>query len=243
MSMNMNRINKACSLMYYLCEQISLGYDQSNRYDIRDNGECDCSSLVLYVLKESGYDIGDASYTGNMKEELTANGWGVEHNDGYPQKGYVLLNESHHTALYLGDGLIGQASIDENGNATGGESGDQTGRETLVKDYYNYPWDCYLVPPEYTGEIIEDEGEAIINMCECLFHCLDDHCGYPKDAIIYWSANSGFKWLPDTDCIVLIQMVNPSIEVVQSASNAPWLFRAYQCTAIDVRDTFGNMSE
>ena len=42
--------------------------------------------------------------------------------------GDVLLNEAHHTAMYIGNGQIVHASGNEHGGATGGLSGDQTGR-------------------------------------------------------------------------------------------------------------------
>ena len=42
-----SRIQKFCDLMYTACAVWSLGYDQYNREDIRDGGECDCSSLVI----------------------------------------------------------------------------------------------------------------------------------------------------------------------------------------------------
>lgn len=52
-----------------------LGYDQGDRWDIREGGECDCSSLVIFALQEAGFDTGSASYTGNMSGNLTARGW------------------------------------------------------------------------------------------------------------------------------------------------------------------------
>ena len=64
------------------------------------------------------------------------------------ERGDVLLNHVHHTALYIGGGQIVQASINEYGTVTGGQTGDQTGREIYTRSYYNYPWDCVL---RYTG--------------------------------------------------------------------------------------------
>ena len=65
------------------------------------------------------------------------------------ERGDVLLNHVHHTALYIGGGQIVQASINEYGTTTGGQTGDQTGREIYTRGYYNYPWNCVL---RYTGE-------------------------------------------------------------------------------------------
>lgn len=41
---------------------------------------------------------------------------------------------------------IGHASIDENGRASGGSAGDQTGREVCTRDWYNKPW-IYVIRP------------------------------------------------------------------------------------------------
>jgi peptidoglycan hydrolase-like protein with peptidoglycan-binding domain len=46
--------------------------------------------------------------------------------------------------MFVGDGLEVEASINEKGGAHGGQPGDQTGREILVRAYRNYPWDCVL---------------------------------------------------------------------------------------------------
>ena len=59
-------------------------------------------------------------------------------------RGDVLLNHANHTAMYCGNGQVVQASINEYGATTGGQSGDQTGREFYIRSYYNYPWDCVL---------------------------------------------------------------------------------------------------
>nr|WP_254005677.1 NlpC/P60 family protein [Enterococcus faecium] len=130
--------------MNYWCQTVSLGYDQSNRQDFRDGGETDCSALVIHALKEAGFDTGSATYTGNMRSNLTKRGWKVIANNGRPQAGDILLNDVNHVAVYIGGGKLAQASIDERGRITGGRGGDQTGWETNVRSYYNYPWNCYL---------------------------------------------------------------------------------------------------
>lgn len=132
--------------MRYWCNDGNLGYDQSNRWDIRQGGECDCSSLVIFALREAGYDTGDASYTGNLSSNLTKRGWKRIPVNGQPQAGDILLNDADHVAVWLGD-CLAQASIDENGNIAGGQSGDQ-GNETNCRSYYDYPWNCYL---RYSG--------------------------------------------------------------------------------------------
>lgn len=151
-----NRLTKFCNLMRTACEDWSLGYDQYNRWDIRDGGECDCSSLVIWAARTAGFDTGDASYTGNMSEEFTARGWSrLYPNLGNARPGDILLNDTYHTCAVISgygwNATIAQASIDERGRATGGESGDQSGYETNTKGIYEYGhgWDCIL---RYEGE-------------------------------------------------------------------------------------------
>lgn len=152
---NNDKLTKFCNLMYTACAVWSLGYDQYNRQDIRDGGECDCSSLVIWALKQAGFDTGSASYTGNMSSNLTARGWKrITADLSQARPGDILLNDSYHTAAVIsGSGWnakIAQASIDERGRITGGQAGDQTGNETNVRSIYTYShgWSCIL---RYTG--------------------------------------------------------------------------------------------
>ena len=147
----MGSIATFCDRMRYWCDEGNLGYDQSQRWNIYEGGECDCSSLVIHALQEAGFDTGDASYTGDMSDELTARGWmRLPADIGTCRPGDILLNDVHHVcAVVDGSGwgaTIAQASIDENGRASGGASGDQTGGETVTKPVYEYwaGWDCIL---------------------------------------------------------------------------------------------------
>lgn len=153
----MGNITTFINRMKYWCNQANLGYDQYNRWDIRPGGECDCSSLVIFALREAGFDTGSASYTGNLSENLTKRGWQRLPVDGHPQPGDILLNDAHHVAVYIGNGQLAQASISERGTITGA-AGDQTGRETNVRAYYNYPWNCYLRYPVPSSGRIDEDG-------------------------------------------------------------------------------------
>lgn len=140
-----------CEAMRKACEDWSLGYDQSNRWAIYDGGECDCSSLVIWALKQAGFDTGSASYTGDMSANLTARGWKrLPFSISSVRAGDILLNDTYHTcAVISGSGIaarIAQASIDERGRATGGTAGDQTGGETNTRQVYTYSrgWNCIL---------------------------------------------------------------------------------------------------
>ena len=146
-------IQDAVKLIKTACTQWSLGYDQSNRLDFRNGGETDCSALVILTCEQAGLLPGNdirknvgATFTGNMRANFKARGWRVLPT---PPKtklrpGDVLLNDGDHTAMYVGNRQLAQASIDEHGNVAGGASGDRTGSETSVRSYYNFPWSCVL---------------------------------------------------------------------------------------------------
>jgi len=121
-----------------------VGYDQTDRWNLKNGGSVDCSSFVILCLRRAGFQTGHATYTGNMRSELTKLGWAVKDNNGRPQAGDILLNDADHTAVYLGSGRLAQARINRLGGITGGTPGDQTNSETNVQEYYDYPWDCYL---------------------------------------------------------------------------------------------------
>ena len=150
----MPNLNAAIAYMETACKTWSLGYDQSNRWDVRDGGECDCSSLVITALKAAGFDVGGSTYTGNMLSNLTDRGWVVAQT--YPKSasglkpGDILLNDSNHGAMWVG-GHLDQASIDERGRASGGQTGDQTGYETNARGFYVYAHGGWPHVLRYTG--------------------------------------------------------------------------------------------
>lgn len=148
----MSATEKAITQMEAWAADNSHGYDQANRW----GPDYDCSSAVISAWELAGVPVktNGATYTGNMRgvflrcgfEDVTASidlatGAGL-------QRGDVLLNIRHHTAMYCGNGMEVEASINEDGTTTGGRPGDQTGREFLARPYRNYPWDCVL---RYTG--------------------------------------------------------------------------------------------
>ena len=141
-------IGKLVQRMRYWCDEANLGYCQQHRQDIRVGGEADCSSLVIHCLKEAGFDVGSASYTGNMRANLVKRGWVVCKVDGNPRVGDILLNDGRHVAVCVAAGMVSEASINEKGTANGGKPGDQTNLETRTRKYYSYPWSCYL---RYSG--------------------------------------------------------------------------------------------
>lgn len=146
----MTKIERATLQMERWAKDPAHGYDQQYRWGQR--GDYDCSSAVITAWELAGVPVksGGATYTGNMRgvflrcgfEDVTslidlASGSGL-------QRGDVLINVVHHTAMYCGGGREVEASINELGGTTGGQPGDQTGREFLMRPYRNYPWDCVL---------------------------------------------------------------------------------------------------
>lgn len=137
----MTTAEKAVQWALNIAKDDSHGYDQEHRW----GPDYDCSSFVISAYKAAGVPL-SCTYTGNMKEDMLRHGF-VTVPPPWPQNlkpGDVLLNERSHTAMYIGNGQIVQARINENGGITGGKSGDQNGAEIRVQSYYNFPWDCAL---------------------------------------------------------------------------------------------------
>ena len=144
----MSKANGAVAWAVAIANNPAHGYDQTSRW----GPDYDCSSLVISAWESVGVAVREAgaSYTGNMRTaflrcgfvEVTtqvnlATGAGMRPGD-------VLLNDAAHTAMVVQPGLIVAARINEQGHATGGQTGDQTGREICQQNYYNYPWNCVL---------------------------------------------------------------------------------------------------
>ena len=145
----MNVIDKAINWAVSIANDNSHGYDQLHRW----GPDYDCSSLLISAWQQAGVPVqaNGATYTGNMKNVFVKCGFeAIKFNRSVSLKrGDVLLNEKHHTAMYVGDGKVVMASINENGKAVGGRTGDQTGREILTCNYYvpSYGWDYVLRYP------------------------------------------------------------------------------------------------
>lgn len=69
--------------------------------------------------------------------------------DDRPQEKPVELSATH--AKYInstGTHYISNSGSDENGSYSGGQAGDQTGKEWRMRDWYNRPWSCVLRYPD-----------------------------------------------------------------------------------------------
>lgn len=145
----MGKVENAVVWAIGIANDNSHGYDQNNRMGPVDY---DCSGFVITAFEQAGFLVKEngASYTGNIKNAFLATGFAnvtstvnLTNTDGM-KRGDVLLKEGSHVAIYLGNGQIVHASINEKGTITGGKPGDQTGKEICVRSYYNEPWNVVL---------------------------------------------------------------------------------------------------
>lgn len=144
----MPNIMKAVQFMIDTAKDNKHGYDQMHR-----NGpDYDCSSLVGTALHVAGFNVSPYSWTGNLEAQLRKAGFVDCKAPWLP--GDVHLNTSHHVCMSISNTNIAQASINEKGTVVGGKTGDQTGREIWIRNYYEYSygWDVHL---RYVGKNTE----------------------------------------------------------------------------------------
>lgn len=139
----MPNIMKAVQFMIDTANDDTHGYDQTNR-----NGpDYDCSSLVATALHEAGFNVSPYSWTGNLESQLRSCGFVDCKAPWLP--GDIHLNIKNHVCMSISSSQIAQASINEKGTITGGKTGDQTGKEIWITNYYSKGWDLHL---RYKGE-------------------------------------------------------------------------------------------
>lgn len=167
-----NCANIAATLMEHLCTHDWHGYTQGAGRWGDGEGKCyvevpgeatyaveqgdrDCSSAVIDCWRQAVYYtdyrgcFDAATYTGNMRSVFVNSGLFVWRpmGDGYiAQRGDIYLNEASHTAMCISavPDMLAEFSINELGTITGGAVGDQTGGESRIVAYYDFPWDGIL---------------------------------------------------------------------------------------------------
>lgn len=147
-----NRVDNVVRYALSIANDDTHGYSQINRW----GPDYDCSSFVIECYNHEGIPVkvNGATYTGNMLSAFLKSGFHLINPDIEPlQPGDVLLNVQHHTAMYIGNNQVVQATIAENGTIDG-VTGDQTGKEIGIYPYYNYPWDYFL---RYTEKLSPDD--------------------------------------------------------------------------------------
>ena len=129
-------------------------------------GDRDCSSSVIdcwqEALRGSKYEgaLNGATYTGDMRRVFTSSGlfdWKPRGSGYIAQTGDVYLSEAHHTAMCQSavPDVLSEFLVNEFGGITGGQRGDQTGGESVVRGYWDFPWDGTLA---YNHKA-DDEGD------------------------------------------------------------------------------------
>lgn len=118
---------------------------------------------------------------------------------------------------------IGHASIDENGKIRGGASGDQTGKEVCIRDYYAKGWNVVLRPKK--SSIAEKSAAA------CEAGCHNPAVGYDQNQrnSFYNEAKkknfdlSKVKTKCETDCSAFMTLcaVAGGVKKLQYTGNAP----------------------
>lgn len=173
----MKKKEVAVELFRHLCEHDYHGYDQNKRWGdgegvckivlggitySLEQGDRDCSSAIISAFEAAGMSCGGATYTGNMRTCMTATGNFQWRNMSYiAQPGDVYLNYVNHTAMCMCSypDVLGEFSISENGGIYATYTGDQTGNESHIRPYYDYPWDGIL-------QCINDEDAVGIEKSE-----------------------------------------------------------------------------
>lgn len=141
----MPNIMKAVQFMIDTANDNTHGYDQT----YRNGPNYDCSSLVGTALHEAGFNVSPDSWTGNLEAQLRKAGF-VDCKSPW-KAGDVHLKTQHHVVMSINSSQIVHASINEKGTVTGGKTGDQTGKEICIRNYYEYSggWDVHL---RYVGK-------------------------------------------------------------------------------------------
>lgn len=180
----LNIPEKAAQIHEHLVTHSSHGYSQYSRlgdggsetFTLSDGtpitlatGDRDCSSSVIDAYQKAGVNV-KATYTGNMRRGFLETGLFTWHpwGDGYQAKrGDIYLNETHHTAMCLGNGKLSEFSRSEKYSIDGVE-GDQDGWESHIRNFYIYShgWDGVLA---YTGPMFTKESEDD-EMTECVIN-------------------------------------------------------------------------
>lgn len=136
-------------------EDNSHGYSQASRW----GPDYDCSSFVCQMFEDAGIPLKSCggTYTGNMLAAALKAGF-IQVPLSQRKRGDILLRHTSgsdgHTAIYLGNGMLVHAA----GTYSHPESGDQTGNEICIQNYYDAGWQYCLRFPEEQEE--EDDSPA-----------------------------------------------------------------------------------
>jgi hypothetical protein len=166
----MGRGDIAAAIHKRMCEDSRFGYSWEERWGNKSEtwtvggvkfaiktGDYDCSSSTITAWRcaltgtKWAKKLDGATYTGNMRSVFTASGlfeWKPISFVASP--GDLYLNEQNHVAMCQcqSPDTLSEFSSSETGGTTG-KRGDQTGNESHLASYYDYPWDGIL---HYNGK-------------------------------------------------------------------------------------------
>ena len=170
----MLRREAAAQVMEHICEHDAHGYSQPNRagdgtteaVTLSDGstvtihgGDYDCSEAVRMCYRAVGVlPYGSYMWTGNEDEVLTNAGF-VRVPLSAIVRGDVLWR-SGHTAIYLGNGKIGEAHHGDYAGGLSGRKGDQDGTEVRIATYYQSAWSRAYHYPEDGGDTDKEDAEG-----------------------------------------------------------------------------------
>ncbi len=147
-----------------LAEDNSHGYSQASRW----GPDYDCSSMVCQVFEEAGIPLKTCggTYTGNMLMAALKAGF-IQVPLAQRKRGDILLRHTSgsdgHTAIYLGNGMLVHAA----GTYGHPESGDQSGNEICIQNYYDAGWQyCLRFPEEEDPDGLADDDLSVLESDE-----------------------------------------------------------------------------
>lgn len=162
-------------------------------------GSYDCSSSVItawrLAIKGTPYEgkLDAATYTGDMRRVFLESGLFTASLTP-AKRGDLYLAEGKHVAMCQdggSDGVLGydalsEFNMNEMGTATGGRPGDQTGRESVVRGYYDDGW----------GTVLHYNGKADYDMAT---KTPKQVAGNPRNnaGIKYQAHVQGVGWCPE----------------------------------------------
>ena len=213
----------AAQIHAFMCDDPRFGYTQGatrwgtgagvkntinvqGRKYVLDIGDYDCSSSTITAwqkaLEGTKYEgaLDTATYTGNMRAVFTRSGlfeW--KPMSFIAERGDLYLNETHHVGMCQSQvpDLISEFLSNERGGIVGGIQGDQTGRESIIHDFWtpSFGWDGIL---HYNGKAdLPDLPKALSNFTDL------DPCAwyipYVEKAVEggYMKGVSETSWCPD----------------------------------------------
>lgn len=139
------------------------GYDQDHRL----GPDYDCSSFVSTAYANAGLNINPANTTSTIERAFKAVGFVSVSDPHDRQRGDIFGTAYHHVVMCIDHDNIVHASINEKGDTTGGETGDQNGKEICTRSFYtpDYGWGYHLRYPEKTETYAwaEDAAKTVIS--------------------------------------------------------------------------------